>query len=104
MKAYATLNVTDPANITVVSEGDTRNEAFSALAEVAEIGNTYVEIRTLGNPIQPKERKAVTLSRVTVDEEEAVEEQEEAVEEQEEVVEEQEEVAEEEAVAEEPVD
>lgn len=67
MNTYVILDITDTENLSVVCEGDTRKEAFSALTEVAELGKVYHEAKLLGAPIEPRERKAVTLTRAKVE-------------------------------------
>lgn len=64
MKAYVILQVSYVDGPKVVAEGDTREEAFAGLKEIAEVGEQYQEMRTLGDVIEPRERTAVTLSRV----------------------------------------
>ena len=67
MKAYAILDVTNTdtdGDAIVVCQGDTREEAFASLAEHALNGHVYSEVRRLGALITPKERKAVTLTRI----------------------------------------
>ena len=64
---YLILDVTNTetdGDAIVVCQGKTREEAWKVLPEHALMGRTYQEVRCLGAPIQPKERKAVTLSRV----------------------------------------
>ena len=70
MKQYAILDITNSmadghdTEITLVQDGDTREEAIAGLADTAEIGRTYIEVRQLGSPIVPQERKAISLTRV----------------------------------------
>lgn len=69
MKQYAILDVTNEATtgITVVCEADSRKEAMEALRSKAVMGCEYVEIKTLGLKITPKEKKLTFLSRVKAD-------------------------------------
>lgn len=68
MKQYAILDITNMdecvGGANVICQGDTREEAFAKLADIAMVGDTYAEVRRLGKLIVPKERKAVSLSRV----------------------------------------
>ena len=64
MNEYGILDMTDDENIHVIIQSAARQGALDELREIAEVGKTYHEVKLIGAPIVPKERTAVTLTRV----------------------------------------
>lgn len=63
MKEYLILDITEPNDIFVLVQADSRAEAMAQLKAGAQEGRRYHEAKLLGAPIVPKTRSSIVLSR-----------------------------------------
>lgn len=67
MNKYMVLDVSTfetDGKVEVVASRNARGDAYNDLGKVAVVGHTYAEVSILGKLIEPRERKAISLSRV----------------------------------------